>query len=741
MNRLRSWLRLPWLTSFAALIVIALVIRPVFWRALIHVGSPAQEVSEQLRIHPGKAVMDELSAQNLQDIPLPQGEVAVRMADRYMSGQDILEYSSGTPHIMAFVNKDRETLDFLRRIGDRNDFQTAPYSVPFSKQDLLRDDGIGALPYSSLYIPAVLIQAFNATGRDKYLSSARDGIVAFSRYERSAWVQRAFLWNDHAVAARVGVLIRFWHLYRGSPLYQKDDANLILTHVERCAAIIASNYDYAAATNHGVMSNLALLQLAAAFPELLDWKPYISLAMDRLANQLDFYVDDEGFVLEHSAHYHEMGVDLISMAIKLAEMNHLAVPATWRGKYESAKKVLVHLKRPDGTLAVFGDTELEVNALKSGGAARVRAANDFSLFPVSGYAIWSFDDSAGADSHSVAAWSYFPGHGHKLADEMSLVVWGKGRGWITNTGYWDYGAWGRGQASGWQGGNAPHWKNESAGSSRHTELTGFASSQWSVALEMHRVNASGARLGRQIVSLSRGVWLVVDTVPEAGKDGSETIWTFYPDLSLEQVADDNYRVGSADGQNLSVSVRHGAGSGVSMHKGDRSPFAGWVALGRKGVPAPALVIDGAPGAWTATLFSLGNEAPQTLRFELRNEHEWEASGSGWTVRRQGANLNLGSGDRTEALTLAPPPNTDKQHLALEKSFAVALDQHPRYPDLDSYRLRLALMLSLILFAQEGALAIYSRRGAGGRHVLPARVCLLLGWGMGALWLQFRYFAT
>ena len=76
-------------------------------------------------------------------------------------------------------------------------------------------------------------------------------------------------------------------------------------------------------------------------------------------------------------------------------------------------------------------------------------------------------------SQTVMALSFFQGHGHKHADELSILTWAHGKRWLTSTGYWPYGIPGDESAYGWRGSNAPHWVGESANEARASTTVSY----------------------------------------------------------------------------------------------------------------------------------------------------------------------------------------------------------------------------------------------------------------------------
>jgi hypothetical protein len=422
--------------------------------------------------------------------------------------------------------------------------------MPFDSRDLESVPPAWRLPQASLALPRALLDAYDATGRDEFLASARDMVVKWGAFERRTWLPRGLLWNDHAIAARVGVLTELWRLYRHHPSFEPAIGKAILQQVERHAELLAKPSLFTVATNHGVMQNLALLHVAVAFPMLPDARRYRELALQRLRNQVPFYIDEDGVVLEHSAGYQRLGVELIAMACRYLTLLQQPIPEEWRGKYERAQNVLAALRRPDGSLPSFGDTDGatddvgpliglldgdRIGALQH--APRWTPGRSLNLFPVAGYAIWWDGLGQSPDPRAlrqtVVTWSYFPGHAHKNADEMSVVMWAGGQPWWTNVGYWPYTMAGRSDAESWAGANAPHLINESTESQKH-DARSYGWSHRLGVVDLERSGPGNHRARRQVVHIKPDVWLIVDHV--TGDDTLKTItaWTTSSDVNLKR---------------------------------------------------------------------------------------------------------------------------------------------------------------------------------------------------------------
>src|SRR5256885_814986 len=517
----------PWIAGAIYLAVPALVVCSIWVPVINHYRVRAPRVTEQMvqaaRQSPSDSVLRELERFRLMPLSSSNGQELIRIAATLLSGRADIP---GYPAV---------------RIG-----------VPFDPRDVDGVPTVWQLPLASLALPGILLDASNATGRQEFLLTARDMILMWGRYERRAWLPAGSMWNDHAVAARVAVLTELWRLYRRHPSYQSELGKEILEQVERSAALLAKQRHFTFASNHGIMQNAALLQVSAAFPMLPEVQRYRDLALSRLHDQMEFFVDDEGVVLEHSAEYHRWGLELLGMICRSLALLQQPIPDEWRRKYERAETVFAALRRPDGSLPTFGDTDgssddagplvTSFDALGQSEALLHRRrwvpAKSLSFYPIAGNAIWweglEHWPSREKLRQTVATWSYFPGHAHKSADEMSVIMWGAGQTWWTNVGYWPYAMAGRSDAESWQNGNAPHLVNESVTSARNTSVLSYGWSRRLGMVDLERRGPGRYTARREVVHLKPDVWLIVDHASGDDKMRTTTTWTTAPDVILKK---------------------------------------------------------------------------------------------------------------------------------------------------------------------------------------------------------------
>ena len=642
---------------------------------------------------------------------------------------------------------------------------SAHISLPFAARDLDLTPPACELPMAGFFVPDVFLRAYEASGREEFLSGAEAFILGAWEYERTAWLPRGQFWDDHAVSARVSVVANFWRLYRHSPGYRSDVALQIMDMVARAEALLAKPGLFTAATNHGIMQNLALWHASLAFPSLPHTREYQQLALARMKAQMKFYVSEEGVILEHSAGYQTFGLERLAWAFRYLDLMHQPVPEGWIEKYERAQKFYATLRRPDGSLPMFGDTDGTADQSgppvatfdRDGRVQRLlyqnwRPAESANLYPVSGCSIWWDGLESWPNlrdlSQTVVTWSNFSGHGHKHADEMSLLFWAGGRNWWSNIGYWPYESKWRNTIESWPGSNAPHVLGESPTAPRTTRLMAIGSSDILTALDLERTGVGNFVARRQVVHWKPNFWLVLDS-SSGGRGRTSITWTTSPDVRWQQGADGAFVLeDNQSDQRLDGFALGSQGTEQKLFRGSTQPFAGWQVEAGTGVPASALVIEQpATNSWAAMVWSWQKIASPPSRGERpkmtnwTNAENWEmrlSEAKGTTMRRQGTMLRLqsGGGDNM-VLELKPPPDVAPQLAELDREFAAAASKYPRFFENKRRRSKVSGLLFVIFVLQEIFFFLYRRIGEVGVDIL--RILTLIVWIAGGIWLIGFYF--
>jgi hypothetical protein len=644
--------------------------------------------------------------------------------------------------------------------------------MPFDANDIDRLSGSWQLQLAHFVVPRRLLAAYQASGREEFIAMARDVILGWALYERRAWLPRGFLWLDTAVAQRILVLAEFWRLYRHHPAFDPEVAKIILEMAAHSSQFLAEPTHYTFSSNHGIIQNLGLWHFCIAFPTLPNAGQYKQLALDRMRDQIAFYLNDEGVILEHSAGYQKHGLQFIGMALRYLSLLNLPTPEDWLQKYERAKNFYAHLRRPDSSLPVFGDTTEGLNPhgppivitdihgraedWQYDGNWRPLQAN--SLYPIAGYSIWwnglALWPRVESLAQTVVAWSHFPGHAHKHADEMSVLLWAGGQTWWTNVGYWPYDGLGRAGATSWDGSNAPHLLSEEARSARKTSLRSFGWSEHLAMLDLERNGPQRARIRRQLVHLKPHLWLVLDHFFGQGK--ARTIWTTSHNVSLsEGEIAGSYQLRAKDiSSSLTAFVWGLEGTQVKTLRGSLKPFAGWEVIGSRPQPVSAIVVEQpADDSWSAVVWSWDDGITAAKQIERRPYTAAWKDAEHWNIALpikpglleiQREDNKISVRNRSDvgsdiSLELTKAQDFTQNISQLHNSYAIARDKYPRFRDNLTSRLKITKLLALLFVFQEILLFVY--RKAVRKGYLVIRLCNVIGWVAVGLWLNMVKFGV
>lgn len=724
-------------------VVLSAIWFPEFSHWFVGPVSPTQQVLEATRLSPQRSVLDEVAMLGLGVVELAPEQI-VNSADQVMHGR------LGLPG-----------------------FPTATINLPFSPRDLSSGLPTFQLMVASLASADILLDGYRMTRREEFFRQTQEIIVRFAEYEAAQWVNQGFMWNDHAIGARITVLVKFWAEYRTRPTFDPRIGRLVLSLVARSARLLSKPSFYAWRTGHGIVSDLAILQIATAFPDLEGMADLRDVAADRFRNHLNYWISEEGVALLHSAGYHSSALYFFGVAMRLYTLNGIKIPEEWWTRYKKAVDFYALLRRPDGTLPMYGDTssmpDLTVRLLtterNSSGGAKVLTqrtpslpVNGLNVYPMAGHAIvWdgsSQVDSAKLDGAQTAiTWSYHPGLGHKIADELSMLVWANGRTWLTNTGYWPYGTVGREQAESWSASNAPHLFGESKDSDRKSRVIGVGQDRGIAVLDLERVGPTGYSVRRQIVRLANEKsWLVLDHATGSETRRTTTNWTFYPDLSVIPLASNaQYRVTTQNSSlEMVCSFSGSEGFTTELVTGSESPFAGWVVLDRTPTRATAIVSSyPSRASWSLALFSLVNSKSTSVSPKVVSMEKW-VDADHWTVvvpvelgdvrlTRTGSRLvarrSVAPGDDL-TIDLVPSEAPLAAIAAEQEGILWASKNFHQFRELITYRVKVSYLLLALFISQELLFFVANRRLGQAVHIL--RISSWFFWSVGGFWLSQIY---
>ncbi len=629
-------------------------------------------------------------------------------------------------------------------------FPATSINPVFDPEDLEQGSLTYELLLSGLVVPNVLLEAYKETGERRYVDQARQYLENFLRYERSAWLPKGFLWNDHAVVARVYALSRFVQFYL---LEEVEDVFIyeLLNGIYRAAEYLRRGDHYTYGTNHGVMQNLALLHVAVVFPDFTDAQNYSDLAQRRLAEQLKYYVSNEGYVLEHSPGYHEFGTLLVGAIANYLELMDKNRAAQWQEVHQGLLATYDTLRRPDGTLPAIGNTRNKARPLAELGWNRLWATQESRIYPVSGLAtLWQSkrrDDSAD-ESQMVINWSNFASRAHKHADELSLTYWSRGVSWITNVGYWPYGFPLQADALSWRGSNAPHWDGEPRKSRRETHLESYRLGNEFNFMQLRRREHSGYSARRQYYHAD-GLSIVIDSTEDEAARKSHVVWTLSPGLNLRS-HQNGYLISKPDRKDALFFWQAGEYQRF-VDQGSDYPFSGWVAYDNNVHETNSIVNDIGANGWLATFWMESADSEVThvavRDFEYFDAFNWRArvvtdSGKEKQVFREEGIIKIKGTDglaREFTLTNADSAKVADQVKVIDRAYHEVSKQYDRYYYLLPYREKVSAYIIFLLLLQLLSFTLLVKKWPG--LLLHFGILSNASWAGLGFWLHFSYFVV
>lgn len=296
--------------------------------------------------------------------------------------------------------------------------------------------------------------AYQETGDRKYLEvleSIADDWIEKNPFDAPSHPRA---WHEGAMAKRLLVLLNLFNHYKdagpeGSSLRLRTILALIIQHAE----YFAWGGDYRPAGNHGIRQDVALIAAAMAIPEAVRSSVWMQTAAERLrVEQVERGFSDDYVWLEASPAYHDYAIRVLDDLLRLEAANHTDIDLGFVHEVvEGSGAYLAYVLTPEGLFPPVGDsTERDTNMTRGGGSPEVRYAVSRSeegsppadldgFFPDGGDAIfrdtWGDDPESARDAFYIHIHAAFhPGFGHRHADDLSFVMYGRGRWWILEGG-------------------------------------------------------------------------------------------------------------------------------------------------------------------------------------------------------------------------------------------------------------------------------------------------------------------
>ncbi|MGH9794542.1 MAG: heparinase II/III family protein, partial [Candidatus Acidiferrales bacterium] len=199
-------------------------------------------------------------------------------------------------------------------------------------------------------------QAYLLTRGEKYAERAVQLMQSWISSNRPF---RGVNWGD---ALEVGIRLLSWlwtlRLIEESKALDAESARHILT-----SAVLQRDYvrrhlsTYSSPNTHLLGEALALFAAGLALPDLPGSRSCVRLGQRILEQELTQQVGDDGSHSEKSAYYHCYALEMYLLATILGQEHGIALSPLWMRRVERMAEFLMHILRPDGSLARFGDDD------------------------------------------------------------------------------------------------------------------------------------------------------------------------------------------------------------------------------------------------------------------------------------------------------------------------------------------------------------------------------------------------
>lgn len=307
------------------------------------------------------------------------------------------------------------------------------------------------------FMPAVI--AWHSTsGDDNALHWVFRALESWQKAIRGPLRRYEFARNDHAVANQAESLVHLLAYLELRDL-RPESRDQVVDAIHGHARLLSSEEFYSRHTNHGIEQARILAVIADFFPGHTASASLLSLAVERLLDELDFAFTKEGVHVENSPGYHAyVCLSFIKIRDYFPAEEIEALAERIDALMPRAMRFLVHVTRPDGTLPLIGDT---VNETVPNYFRRYRKTRDYThlryvatdgeegvpspqtsvLYPQAGYFIvrdaWQAPGQGRNAFHLLFRCGYRSRY-HRHDDDLGLVLYCGGEDWLIDSGAYRY---------------------------------------------------------------------------------------------------------------------------------------------------------------------------------------------------------------------------------------------------------------------------------------------------------------
>lgn len=341
------------------------------------------------------------------------------------------------------------------------DMDSMPYDFDELDWNVLYTDAPATFQlYLQCLNPIVyLTKAYELTNDKKYLKKAETFLLSWNEYRKDEELikNNTMVWYDHGTALRAENIIYYALVADNVGELNVNTCTLIIELLKLHGEKLSSDIFYTENHNHGIFQDRALIYIAY-FLDDFNKENWISIAKERLKEQMNFAFTREGVHVENSPGYQIGVTDLFRVIADFLIQYEDEYGKELYEEIEQSMEFMTYITKPNGAAAAIGDTNDLVNGSTiSNVNANVFENNNYTyaatlgqegdmpevksvIYPESGYYI--SHNSWSKENYINSTWTMFKsGYSsktHKHADDNSFMLYSKGFDIFVDPGWYNY---------------------------------------------------------------------------------------------------------------------------------------------------------------------------------------------------------------------------------------------------------------------------------------------------------------
>lgn len=257
-------------------------------------------------------------------------------------------------------------------------------------------------------------------------------------------------YHDETTAQRLNTVLSL--IVAAENVSDLDSLEYLRAFADKTSALLAREEFHGGRNNHGMFQDISLRNYSV----LAEWadpalrESYLNISCERLESYFHSAFTIEGVHVENSPTYHLMVARSLNQHVKLlTDLDHPSASAL-RDLLSKAGKYAAHIIMPNGHFPPISDSTKGRISASSGaflgdnfvfsasiGKDGIKPIDCSVVFPESGYSIYRSDWESKSATYVLLQAAYNNNY-HKHSDDLSVIIYGKGREIITEPGPYSY---------------------------------------------------------------------------------------------------------------------------------------------------------------------------------------------------------------------------------------------------------------------------------------------------------------